>query len=83
MLKILIISISLMSVQAQAKTKSFRQRNLAKAGCFKNQIAFNLDGKSHCLDIQSPITDSEYQVNNSTGRINRYISNTDTTLDTY
>ena len=83
MFKILIVSLSLITIQAQAKPRNFSQRNLAKAACFENQIAFKLDGKSHCLDIQSPITDSEYQVNTSNGRINRYISNTDTTLDAY
>lgn len=78
MFKSLVICLSLMSIQAQAKpTKNVTQKNVAKKVCQKNQVAFNLDGQSHCLDIESPITDSEYQ----SLRYNRDISNTDSNPD--
>lgn len=77
-LTILSFALSLVAVQAHAKpSKNVAQRNIAKKVCLKNQVAFNLDGVSHCLDIASPITDSEYQ----NLRYNRDISNTDSNPD--
>jgi hypothetical protein len=82
MFKILVITISFFAVQAQAKTsQNLSQRNIAKFACQKNQVAFKLDGKSHCLDIESPITDSEYQKLRYSGSVDREISNTEPNPD--
>jgi hypothetical protein len=73
MIKGILVFISFIAIQAQAKTNSSYSKNF----CSKKQIQFFLDGKQHCLDINAPITDSDYD------RPAREISNLNSDIRTF